>query len=83
MLPLGYEFRNAGMKRKKSRSKAVSDAERFARQVEAAAQAAVREALLRHKRLGNPVADWQDNRVVWIQPEDIEIPPDSQLGADK
>lgn len=32
---------------------------------------AVREALQRHKKAGNPVAVWQDGRVVWIQPEDI------------
>jgi hypothetical protein len=32
---------------------------------------AVREALLRHKQAGNPVAIWQDGRVVWIQPKDI------------
>jgi hypothetical protein len=33
--------------------------------------AAVREALLRHKRLGNPVAVWRDGRVVWLRPEEI------------
>ena len=27
---------------------------------------AVRDALLDHKRAGNPVAIWQDGRVVWI-----------------
>ena len=32
---------------------------------------AVREALLRHKQTGNPVAIWRDGRVVWIEPEDI------------
>ena len=32
---------------------------------------AVREALLRHKRLGNPVAVWRDGRVVWLRPEEI------------
>ncbi len=32
---------------------------------------AVREALLRHKQAGNPVAVWQNGRVVWIQPKDI------------
>jgi hypothetical protein len=37
----------------------------------AALKQAVREALLRHKQAGNPVAVWQDGRVVWIQPKDI------------
>jgi hypothetical protein len=36
-----------------------------------AMQEAVREALLRHKRLGNPVAVWRDGRVVWLQPDEI------------
>lgn len=40
---------------------------------------AVREALLRHKRDGNPVAVWRDGRVVWIAPEDI---PDFDVDAD-
>lgn len=39
-----------------------------------AMQQAVREAIWRHKLAGNPVAVWRDERVVWIQPEDI---PDS------
>lgn len=34
---------------------------------------AVREALLRHKLLGNPVAVWRDGRVVWIPPEEIPV----------
>jgi hypothetical protein len=27
---------------------------------------AVREALLQHKRAGNPVAVWRERRVVWV-----------------
>ena len=34
----------------------------------------VREALIRHRRLGNPVAVWRDGRVQWIPQE--EIPTD-------
>jgi hypothetical protein len=34
---------------------------------------AVREALLRHKRAGNPVASWRNGKAVWIQPEDIDV----------
>ncbi|HEX5760422.1 MAG TPA: hypothetical protein VF121_14635 [Thermoanaerobaculia bacterium] len=34
---------------------------------------AVREALLRHKQAGNPVAVWRGGRVEWIQPEDIPV----------
>jgi hypothetical protein len=45
----------------------VHDADRMLR----AMQRAVREALQDHKRAGNPVAVWDNGRVVWIQPEDI------------
>ncbi|HWB10549.1 MAG TPA: hypothetical protein VG826_15070 [Pirellulales bacterium] len=41
--------------------------------VEAAVREAVRDALLMHKRLGNPVATWQDGKVVWIPPDQIPI----------
>jgi len=34
---------------------------------------AVREALLRHAQAGNPIAAWQDRKVAWIQPEDIDV----------
>jgi hypothetical protein len=33
----------------------------------------VRDALLDHKRAGNPVAIWKDGGVVWVQPEDIPV----------
>ena len=34
---------------------------------------AVRQALLQHKRMGNPVAVWRDGKVVWIAPEEIVV----------
>ena len=33
----------------------------------------VKQALLMHKRAGNPVAEWRDGKVVLIQPEDIAV----------
>jgi hypothetical protein len=39
--------------------------------MEAAVRRAVREALLAHARAGNPVASWEDGKVVWIQPDEI------------
>ena len=33
----------------------------------------VKQALLVHKRAGNPVAAWRDGKVVLIQPEDITV----------
>ena len=37
---------------------------------------AVREALIMHKRLGNPIAIWKGGKVVIVPPDEIEIPPD-------
>lgn len=34
---------------------------------------AVNEALLQHKKAGNPVASWEDGKIVWLQPEDIPV----------
>jgi hypothetical protein len=34
---------------------------------------AVKEALLQHKRAGNPVASWKDGKIIWIQPDDIPV----------
>ena len=36
-------------------------------------QKAVRQALLMHKRLGNPIAVWKDGKVVIIPPEEIVL----------
>jgi hypothetical protein len=37
-------------------------------------RAAVRNAVLEHKRVGNPVAGWENGKVVIVQPEDIDLP---------
>ena len=37
------------------------------------AQAAVRDALRQHKRLGQSVVVWQDGKVVTLAPEDIPV----------
>lgn len=39
----------------------------------AAIQDAVRDALLDHKRTGDPIVAWQDGKVVWIPAERIEV----------
>jgi hypothetical protein len=44
--------------------------------IEKALARGVREALIRHKQAGNRIAEWGDGQVVWIEPEDIEIPPE-------
>ncbi len=45
-------------------------------------QAAVRETLSMHKRMGNSIAVWKDGKVVIVPPEEIVIPPEP-LDADE
>ena len=33
----------------------------------------IRDALLQHKRAGNPIAAWANGKVVWIKPQDIPV----------
>jgi len=40
--------------------------------IDEALKTAVRDALLRHKKLGNPIAVWETSRVIWVPPEEIE-----------
>jgi len=52
----------------------------FAEQAEAIErilQAAVRETLSIHKRLGNSIAVWKDGKVVIVPPEEIVISPET------
>ena len=48
--------------------------------VEHALHKAVVGAMIRHKRLGNPIVVWRDGKVVWIPAEEIEI-PDTETDA--
>ncbi len=34
---------------------------------------AVQQALLQHKRAGNPVASCENGAIIWIAPEEIQI----------
>jgi hypothetical protein len=51
----------------------LSERVRDIKLIERALRRAVREALLRHKQAGNPIAVWRDGAVVWIAPEDIRV----------
>ncbi|RJQ50601.1 MAG: hypothetical protein C4526_11670 [Nitrospiraceae bacterium] len=42
-------------------------------EIDEALQKAVKEALLQHKKAGNPVVSWKDGQIVWIQPDDIIV----------
>jgi hypothetical protein len=52
------------------------------KRIERALRAAVRDALLRHKRDGDPVAVWREGRVVWLQPDEIVVPQDESSEND-
>ena len=41
--------------------------------IDAAMNAAVREAVFQHKQKGLPLAVWRDGKVAWIPPEEIEL----------
>jgi len=43
-------------------------------QVRDAMARGVREALIEHKRAGNPIVVWRDGRVLEVPPEEIVIP---------
>jgi hypothetical protein len=44
----------------------------YSEEINEAYNRAVREALLMHKRAGNPVPIDRDGKVVWLQPDDID-----------
>ena len=52
-----------------------------ARQIEAAMQKATRQAIRRHKLLGESIAVSQDGKVVILSPEEIPDFPDDQHNA--
>jgi hypothetical protein len=41
--------------------------------VDEAIRKATRDALLTHKKLGQPVVGWKDGQVVWIPADQIEV----------
>ena len=47
--------------------------------IDEALREAARDARRFHKALGNPMATWADGRVVWVQPEDIQVDDESPL----
>jgi ABC-type Mn2+/Zn2+ transport system ATPase subunit len=37
---------------------------------------AIRDAMVMHKKLGDPVVGWKDGKVVWIPADQIEVDED-------
>lgn len=48
--------------------------------IDEAIKRGVREALLRHKKLGQSIVIWRDGKVVWIPPEEIEVDDEDDVG---
>lgn len=47
--------------------------DRYSEEINRAYERAVREALLMHKKAGNPVPIWRDGKVILLQPDEIEV----------
>ncbi|HVF30731.1 MAG TPA: hypothetical protein VNA22_07150 [Pyrinomonadaceae bacterium] len=47
--------------------------DRYSEEINKAYERAVREALLMHKRAGNPVPIERDGKLVWLQPHEIDV----------
>lgn len=41
--------------------------------VRAIIQSGINAALLKHKQAGNPVCEWKNDQVVWLEPEQIPV----------
>ena len=45
--------------------------------VDEAIRKATRDALLMHRKLGQPVVGWKDGKVVWVPADQIEVDEES------
>lgn len=52
------------------------------RAIDEALKEAARYARRLHKALGNPMATWEDGKIVWVQPDDIRIDDDTEREPD-
>jgi isoaspartyl peptidase/L-asparaginase-like protein (Ntn-hydrolase superfamily) len=53
--------------------KTIDELFRDGKKIDSALRNAVQQALLQHKKAGNPVAEWRDGKVILIKPEDIVV----------
>jgi hypothetical protein len=42
--------------------------------IDQAIEEGVQQAILRHKRAGNPIVVWEEGKIQWIAAEDISAP---------
>lgn len=55
------------------RKKSIEELFEEGTEIDAALQRAVREALIRHKKLGESIVVWEDGKVVVLPPEKIPV----------
>lgn len=55
--------------RSKKITEIFNDSARMAKIV----QAGINDALLQHKRMGNPICEWRNGQIVWIPAEKISV----------
>lgn len=55
------------------RTKTIEELFEEGTEIDAALQRAVREALIRHKKLGESIAVWEDGKVVILPPDKIPV----------
>jgi hypothetical protein len=53
--------------------KTIDELFRDGKEIDSALRNAVQQALLQHKKAGNPVVEWRDGKVILIKPEDIVV----------
>lgn len=56
---------------KKTPEKSINEIFAEGTLIDKALKQAVREAILQHKRAGNPIVVWRDGKMVWLKPEEI------------
>ena len=57
----------------KEREKSIAEIFDEGTAIDRALEEAVRQALRRHKKLGNPIVIYKDGKVVWVPPEEIPV----------
>ncbi len=57
----------------KSDSEAFDEQEADRQAIEAAMRSAVRKAVIMHKRMGLPMVEWIDGKIVWTPAEELTI----------
>lgn len=67
------EYLYGDMARKTRRRRDIGELLQDQELIEGALRRAVNEALKMHKRMGNPIAEWRNGKVVWVPPEKIVI----------